>query len=233
MRRNLFAIVAIALLASMACADVLIIDVTKESQIADKIKWFKVDVTNTPPDSSVFLFTITMTKEASPNFSEGATLHHCDTNGSYLLSIPVATRKQKNETVQLAFSVAAPAVSRTILELTSYEEISGDGPVMIDTYNVQLSTYLDEDRTQWLQLHNQAIGVASKGKSRSYRHAGAWFNPDMSLVYKNKKLKALRYHFAFYTSWGDKTEQLIKTKTATDIVEYDLISKQWKRLPNN
>jgi len=88
----------------------------------------------------------------------------------------------------------------------------------------------ERDRALWEKWHDTAIGVAAKGKSRSFRHAGAWFDPAKSLVYENRRLKALRFHFTFYTGFGDNMGELIRNKTPTDVVEYDLTSKQWKRM---
>jgi len=138
---RLTSVVACLMLASAVLADVAIIDVTKESQAKDKIDWFGLAITTHAVTSSLLVFTVSIQKDVA-RMAENVTLNYTKDKKESLLSIPVATRKQKDGSFVARFTLAQDAVTNCTLQFTSVLEVIPGEVMSIDEYNVQLATYL-------------------------------------------------------------------------------------------
>lgn len=144
--QSFLAALAISIISTTLYADVVIVDVTKKSQVTDNIDWFSISVTNQPAAISNLIFTVTFTKEAAPRLVNGVTLHYMNTDKEYILSAPTRIDLQEDGSALLVLSLTRQTARNCILELTFEEQIGDDGPVMIDIYNVNLFTYLQSTK---------------------------------------------------------------------------------------
>jgi hypothetical protein len=146
MKRMLLVALLVGVFGSVTWADVLILDVTKESQAKDRIDWFAISVTDHVATPTVLLFTVTLRKDATPSYAQNATLHYRNPKNQLIVSAPIRIDKRKDGTGSATIAIDRDAVEGCILQFDSYKQIVEDGPEIIDECRVKLSTYVEKEK---------------------------------------------------------------------------------------
>jgi hypothetical protein len=145
----------ILLLAFSSHGDVGMIEVTKASQAKNKVDWMTVSITEQSEQSNVLICTATLSKDVASRLIAGNTADGVvtgvkvqirDEKQKPVVSVPVMIKKQKDEAGLVTFSTTRAAIKNCVLEVTFAENISKEGPLIVDIYSFKLFTYIEKKK---------------------------------------------------------------------------------------
>jgi hypothetical protein len=232
------AFITLLLACSVGFADITVESIDQARQLDEPELWGWFTVSVRPDyDADGFIFDVSVKEGLEFSTANNRIyLERRDKDGNTIQSRRLRPEIQPDHRSVVHFTVSAAVASHAVLSFRSDNAGLGEDFANMFIFNVDLASYVGEaarklnDHKLWQQHSTEAMGVVYRGKSRSYRSAGPWFDPAKSLVYIDGKLRALQYHFVLYTHLDKQINDRIKTKKPTDIVTYDLPSKEWRRM---